>query len=901
MTTVFDNVRNYAQHHPLSVAAGVIIVLPGTYFYITERTNLLNLGRLRSSTRAFPSPEFTSDHSANRVQNSLQHLSPTSASSLSRNPFSTVAHKAIESTRKGRNFIGVGAERQFGNSSSHWLSDFPFTRILLVALIAALPGFFLFVARQFPASWASRHQTKLVAVLHFIALASFAHQKLETSGLLLAALVMVAFDVFQRALGPEAAGTTEKDESEHQPQTRSAVETLLAQSHSVLGQSGFAHCPKEQIVESGGLGPSSTAQSGADDTKLTPTDSKDREIVRLQHVLTKLRTTDRAKEVQLRVVRDELQNARDALNETFAEYSNLREELKTVKQTLGRDHQAIIYRKDIELFALRKGNEQKEKYIKEREAKQDEMYRQQKSTIEVKDAQLKLLKDRLASVERTASPKFGFDTKSDEDGDHALEVRLLRVRKGKNSVTPEEEKDAMIAKLQDDLVAANKTAEAVVNQQAELQRAWEIAKKIQSALREEKEQHVQTREKLQEAVVKIAEHEGQWKNRASVNGRLPTIDEDEHDTKELGRMFDAAQEDNLRLYAEVEALERRLRDANSRMFTAVQEADSLREQVKLERKISEDMELVSPSVVHRAHFQRMEAQLKESRDALMAKEEEIELLRNTIAEKDHYVKDLQGEVDAAVNFHTQDQDEIERLKQSIVELQATKEQLMLDHERLASQRTRQRVVSTDRTSARSSDERSPMEAMPPMPALVESRSDESIQQTPTRHVRSKSSPVRRSLISQEVPPPELRELKSVKRRSLGFKDLMKKIVRKDSAFDSAHDRETRLQDEDNSERPKTRNSVINEGKRTLFRPKTANTASESARPVTPDAMHKSTVSTIPENLKPPTSRRNTPRYYAAENAKEEDRPKTAIGDDAARPSSRRSWAATNKLKRRSLY
>lgn len=84
MTTVFDNVRNYAQHHPLSVAAGVIIVLPGTYVYITERTNLLNLGRLRSSTNAFPSPDFTSDHSANRVQNSLQHLSPTSASSLSK-------------------------------------------------------------------------------------------------------------------------------------------------------------------------------------------------------------------------------------------------------------------------------------------------------------------------------------------------------------------------------------------------------------------------------------------------------------------------------------------------------------------------------------------------------------------------------------------------------------------------------------------------------------------------------------------------------------------------------------------------------------------------------------------------------------------------------------------------
>ena len=38
-----------------------------------------------------------------------------------------------------------------------------------------------------------------------------------------------------------------------------------------------------------------------------------------------------------------------------------------MKQTLGRDHQAVIYRKDIELFALRKANEQKENHIKDRE------------------------------------------------------------------------------------------------------------------------------------------------------------------------------------------------------------------------------------------------------------------------------------------------------------------------------------------------------------------------------------------------------------------------------------------------------------------------------------------------------------------------------------------------------
>lgn len=38
MTIVFDDIREYAQHHPLSVATILMIFLPGTYFYATGKT-----------------------------------------------------------------------------------------------------------------------------------------------------------------------------------------------------------------------------------------------------------------------------------------------------------------------------------------------------------------------------------------------------------------------------------------------------------------------------------------------------------------------------------------------------------------------------------------------------------------------------------------------------------------------------------------------------------------------------------------------------------------------------------------------------------------------------------------------------------------------------------------------
>lgn len=814
--------------------------------------------------------------------------------------------------------------------------DFAFDSPLSTVIVTALPGTFLLVARQRPDTWANRHQTSIANALHLVALASCANHKLEAGDLLILVFVMVAFDVFQRVL---AAGATDSDgESDLQPRSPSSSETPRAQTPSDPTNAATVPIAKTSAVEDEDfepIEPISTSQSGASDTKTIAVDPKDSEIVRLQRSLTESKTAHKAREVQLRITKEELQNARDALNDTFAEYSGLRDQLKAIKQNLGRDHQAIVYRKDIELFALRKGNEQKDKSIQDRDGQIEEMSRQHKTIMEVKDAQLKLMRERLISMERQSSPRF---SEEGDDGDHALEVRMLRIKKGRKSLEAEEEKDGIIAKLQEQLAAGAQAKEEVVNQQAELQRSWDVAKKIQKALKEERERHTQTREQLEEAAVKLAELEPQPRSRASsVIGRLPTIDEDEHDKEELEAMFNTTQQDNLRLYAEVAALEKRLVEANARLFTALQEAEAIRVQLNQEKEVNEDMETARPSVVHRVHFQRMEGQMCELREALASKDEEMELLRNTIAEKDHYVKDIQGELDAAASFHTQDQDEIERLKQSIDELQATKYQLMLDHERLGSQRTRQRVISMDRPdrfSARSSgatlihepsppltktsDEAPPVEVipMPTMPVVPEREG--SIQETPQRHLRSKSSPKetpnRWSLMSHDVPPAELRELKTNRRRSLGLKVMMQKIVRKTqepehSSTDAATPAPEALPKREES---KLRRVLAPKDKNMSIRPSTAASAIPS-KPVGSQAADTPLTSPLPPNVRPPNPRRSTPttpRYYAVtanatgpeagaaqkEEAKEKEpekeRPRSAMGPEPSKSKSRLSWGAT---------
>ena len=237
---------------------------------------------------------------------------------------------------------------------------------------------------------------------------------------------------------------------------------------------------------------------------------------------------------------------------------------------------------------------------------------------------------------------------------------------------------------------------------------------------------------------------------------------------------------------------------------------------------------------------------------------------------------------------------------------------MRDHECLAAQRLRMRISSAERISARSSGatliqgstsplarqsaEADPVEALPPMPERDERMG--SIQETPKSktHARHMSLP---NLISNEVPPAELRGLK---RRSWDVKALVKKLmVKKDGkTLDSA----TETNDEVPQQKGR-RVALSTKNRNALLRP---STATPTAKPVNPDPFTTSTTSVpVPQSVWPPIERRHTPRYYAQESkAKDEERPNTAAKeqkseDDAARSVKRRSWGAANKLKRRSLF
>src|SRR5207244_408941 len=105
--------------------------------------------------------------------------------------------------------------------------------------------------------------------------------------------------------------------------------------------------------------------------------------------------------------------------------------------------------------------------------------------------------------------------------------------------------------------------------------------------------------------------------------------------------------------------------------------------------------------------------------------------------------------------------------------ESTKEQLMLDHERLAKTRARDRNISAEHTSARNSDATLVSRPdshlimnsdipLPPRPVTVAADTNFSDSNAADAN--------RASEISSDVPPPELR---SMRRKSLTLKGLMK--------------------------------------------------------------------------------------------------------------------------------
>ncbi|KAF2865647.1 hypothetical protein BDV95DRAFT_251797 [Massariosphaeria phaeospora] len=710
MTSVLDGVRDYAQTHPMSVTAVVVIALPGTYLYLTGQDMACAFG-LCSDAYTSVCPRVP----GNATTTTLSRCSSNALSARlglpicqwTESPAPVFVVRTVLGARQDViAFLNSTSERwgvmvhpAVTFLRDRWATQLPLSRFTAVALATALPGAFLSFLRRHPQSWAAAHHAQIAHALHLLALVTVVNQTISVEHLVAAALVMVAF---------EALRTT---------RAVAAMEDVAAVGTDVALSS--------TAQRSKANGKSGDAISANGHTDVPNTASRDLDLLR---------------------TRQDLQTASDALRETLAECSQLREQMKTAKHTLGRDHQAIVYRKDIELFAMRKANDQKETHIKDRDVRFDDICRQHTTALELRDAQLRGLKERIVLLERQHSPRPDKQTPAEmnANGDQcaALQVKLLRV-KGRNSLEIEattDEKDAEIAKLREELTKAIEASEALVKTQDEARRAWDATFGLQNDLNDERRLHAQTREKLHAAAIKLDEEVKRNTQRGSPT-RLPTIQE--QDKKELEAMFNAVQQDNLRLYADHEALDKRLREANARIFSSDQELDTLKEQLRLEKAINEDMEAAQPSTVHGVHFQRMEGELKESRHALETNATEILFLQERIAAKDSEIESFQKDKEDTEMTRNQLREENERLKNTVTDLESTKTQLLADHERLARHRARRSTASADRVSARSSSATliteptqvlaNSDEPMPDRPGTA--ITENSVQRTPERHLR----------------------------------------------------------------------------------------------------------------------------------------------------------------------
>ncbi len=814
-------------------------------------------------------------------------------------PTAKFAYTQIQDTLDNLALPGLTLENRIGINIDHWKLDSLFFRDY-ISTTTALSTFFILTSSLIARPWARRNTKKIANALGFTGLTVLAFYK-SYRDLFLAVFVMAAFGVFQRRLSRKAPSATTA------ARASSAVQNRAVQTDSEMEGSTTLRAPT--VGDAGKSESVSSLQLGQIGTKLTATDHKDKEIVRLQTTITELKTTLRAGEVQLRIVKEELESARSALNATYSEYSKLRKEIQIAKQKVGSDYQNTLYRKDIEMFALRKANEQKDNQIQEFIAKVQEIQRQQRIITESKDAQLRVLANRLTFKDQQSKP----ESESLDTSDQAVEVRLLKVTNNRNSSElKRENKDATIAKLKEQLAMANRASQVVVNQQAELQRAWDFANDVQNALRGERQRHSQTSEQLQELTVKMAEQENQRSSQISLDSRLPTINEDGHDQTELEAMFDAAQKENLRLHAEVEQLGKQLRDVTNKLFSVEQDNHALRDQVRFGNGMGDDVQIDPIIGEHRARFYRLESQLKETEEAVVNKTATIEQLEKKIAQKDDYIKDLKEEVDAAIQFHTQDQDEIESLRQIVAKLEAAKEQLLLDHERLASHRSRQSDLTTDGANQRlsgatftvdassqcgsDSNETNQVEVPPPMPVLVEATSREDARPTSKQHVKSGSTSNRQTVILADAERSDgVVEEKATRRMSMRLKGMMRKIGKKNTAAldEQATIKRTASEKKGEKGSARVKSLVIPKNNDDIaILPETTSPTHVAIQMVTEQSVQSPFSPSVSQSIRPQSARPRTTRYYSTQDVDEKKpRPKSYAASETTRPALTRTWSS----------
>lgn len=361
-----------------------------------------------------------------------------------------------------------------------------------------------------------------------------------------------------------------------------------------------------------------------------------------------------------------------------------------------RNHHIAQHQKEKELASLKQAVQQKGTLIAAEQAKLMEIRRQHQTDIQGKTMLLQELKNRLGTLESQRIESRSSAEQSLEEHHTAVMVKFRRI----NSTSGATDRSSA-GKKEDvaentDLKASNSgndISETLAKLQAELRRYRDMLFQAQESLLEERVRHEQTQNALSDVTKKLE----MAMQGVTFPGRLPPIEE--HDRMELEAMFNSAQQENVRLHTELDAANAKIELANSHITANEEEIQKLGDQLLLEKQVMADMQTARPSVVHRVHYQRMEGLLQESQVLVSTKDDEIRSLKEVIASKDKQIVTLQKGNDAAKEvLETENQ----RLKSTISELEATKQQLMADHERLAKFRARDTRMSTENASNRSS-------------------------------------------------------------------------------------------------------------------------------------------------------------------------------------------------------
>jgi hypothetical protein len=153
--------------------------------------------------------------------------------------------------------------------------------LLAVVIAKVLPEAFGFLARSSPDLWTAQHKNHIAEILHVLLLLSLAPENTDLPGLVAVALVMVSFDMFQRALDWDAKLAGKSDSPPHASSVAETPVTCTSSVHHAPVKSGS---PISPIKASEGQ-TVTNPESGVPEFKSNVAGPKE-DIVRLQGALT---------------------------------------------------------------------------------------------------------------------------------------------------------------------------------------------------------------------------------------------------------------------------------------------------------------------------------------------------------------------------------------------------------------------------------------------------------------------------------------------------------------------------------------------------------------------------------------------------------------------------------------